>query len=169
MPAVADARHAGMNGKEGPSTLFSAEPEPHREHLVTNADATTSLDAQTDSGRPAELFQLDESTCVALLGVHHVGRLIIPGSDPYVIPVNYTALAGEVVFRTERRPVIDAVIDRPVVFEVDMFDDRTRSGWSVVVRGRTRHHLRHRHQRRGHRLRTPLVGARQAGLRRPYH
>ena len=38
----------------------------------------------------AELFQLDASTCLALLGVHHVGRLIVPGDDPYVIPLNYT-------------------------------------------------------------------------------
>lgn len=99
-------------------------------------DATTAAD--TGSSRPAELFQLDASTCVALLGIHHVGRLIIPGDDPYVIPVNYSAVAGAVVLRTERRPVIDAVIDHPVVFEVDMFDDRSKSGWSVVVRGHAR-------------------------------
>ena len=84
--------------------------------------------------RPAELFQLDESTCLVLLGVHHVGRLIVPGDDPYVIPLNYVAADGAVVFRTERRPVIEDIIDRSVVFEVDMFDDRTKSGWSVVVR-----------------------------------
>jgi nitroimidazol reductase NimA-like FMN-containing flavoprotein (pyridoxamine 5'-phosphate oxidase superfamily) len=88
------------------------------------------------AGRSSELFQLTESTCIALLGVQHVGRLIVPGDDPYVIPVNYSAVDGAVVFRTERRPVIEAIHDRPVVFEVDMFDDRSKSGWSVVVRGR---------------------------------
>ena len=87
-------------------------------------------------GRPSEMFQIPESTCIALLGVQHVGRLIIPGDDPYVVPVNYTAVDGTVVFRTERRAVIDAIHDRPVVFEIDMFDDRSKSGWSVVVRGR---------------------------------
>jgi nitroimidazol reductase NimA-like FMN-containing flavoprotein (pyridoxamine 5'-phosphate oxidase superfamily) len=91
-----------------------------------------------NSARPAELFQLDESTCLALLGVHHVGRLIVPGDDPYVIPLNYVASDGAVVVRTERRPVIEEVVGRFVVFEVDMYDDRTRSGWSVVVRGRAR-------------------------------
>ncbi len=101
---------------------------------------TTDADAALDTGssRPAELFQLDAATCVALLGVHHVGRLIIPGDDPYVIPVNYTVVAGSVVLRTERRPVIDAAIDRPIVFEVDMFDERSKSGWSVVMRGHAR-------------------------------
>ena len=104
--------------------------------MTTNANGV--LATGSSSSRPAELFQLDESTCLSLLGVHHVGRLIIPGDDPYVIPVNYTATADGVEFRTERRPVIDAVIDHPVVFEVDMFDDRSRSGWSVVVRGHAR-------------------------------
>lgn len=106
--------------------------------MTADAEGISALDNPTGSSRPAQLFQLDEATCVALLGVHHVGRLIIPGDDPYVIPVNYTAVTGEVVFRTERRPDIEAVIDHPVVFEVDMFDDRTRSGWSVVVRGDAR-------------------------------
>ena len=98
---------------------------------------TTDADAALDTGssRPADLFQLDAATCVALLGVHHVGRLIIPGDDPYVIPVNYTVVAGSVVLRTERRPVTDAAIDHPIVFEVDMFDERSKSGWSVVVHG----------------------------------
>jgi uncharacterized protein len=88
-----------------------------------------------DDIRPAEMFQLDRSTCLALLGVQHVGRLVIPGDDPYVIPVNYVDAGGAIVFRTERRPVVDEVIGKSVVFEVDMFDDRSRSGWSVVVRG----------------------------------
>ena len=89
--------------------------------------------------RPAELFQLDDATCWALVGVHHVGRLIVPGNDPYVVPVNYRAVDGAIVVRTERRAVIEeVVVDHVVVFEVDMFDDRTKSGWSVVVRGRAR-------------------------------
>ena len=90
----------------------------------------------SDAESRSELFQLTESTCLALLAVQHVGRLVIPGDDPYIVPVNYTAIDGVVVFRTERRPVIDAIHDRPVVFEVDMFDDRSKSGWSVVIRGR---------------------------------
>ena len=124
----------------------------------------------TDAGQPSELFQLTESTCIALLGVQHVGRLIVPGDDPYVIPVNYSAVDGAIVFRTERRPVIDAIDGRPVVFEVDMFDDRSKSGWSVVgSRPCPRHHRRHR--RRSDtvdRLHAAAVGARRAGLRHPH-
>jgi nitroimidazol reductase NimA-like FMN-containing flavoprotein (pyridoxamine 5'-phosphate oxidase superfamily) len=87
------------------------------------------------AGRPAELFQLPEATCIALLGVQTVGRLIIPGTDPYVVPVNYTMTDGSIVFRTHRRPIVATLDGRKVVFEVDMFDTRSRSGWSVVVRG----------------------------------
>ena len=89
------------------------------------------------AGRPT-CSNSTRPACLALLGVHHVGRLIIPGDDPYVIPVNYTVVAGSVVLRTERRPVTDAAIDHPIVFEVDMFDERSKSGWSVVVRGHAR-------------------------------
>jgi hypothetical protein len=88
-----------------------------------------------DEARPAELFQLDRATCLALLGVQHIGRLVIPGDDPYVIPVNYLDAGEAIVVRTQRRPVIGDSIGKRVVFEVDMYDERTKSGWSVVVRG----------------------------------
>ncbi len=86
--------------------------------------------------RPAELFALDRSTCVALLGTQHVGRLVIGGDDPAIVPVNYTAVDGIVTFRTQAGSRADGPVPQPVMFEVDMFDQRTRSGWSVVVHGR---------------------------------
>jgi nitroimidazol reductase NimA-like FMN-containing flavoprotein (pyridoxamine 5'-phosphate oxidase superfamily) len=85
--------------------------------------------------RPAEVFQLDAATCRTLLGIHEVGRLVLPGSDPYVIPVNYTFRGDHLLLRTELRPVIEGALGRRVAFEVDMIDQRTRSGWSVVARG----------------------------------
>lgn len=85
--------------------------------------------------RPSELFQLDAETCRTLLAIHQVGRLVLPGSDPYIIPVNYVFEDDHVLLPTERRAVIEAALGRRVAFEVDMIDPRTRSGWSVVVRG----------------------------------
>ena len=85
--------------------------------------------------RPAELFQLDAETCRTLLAVHEVGRLVLPGRDPYIVPVNYVFENDHILLRTERRAVIDAALGQRVAFEVDMIDPRTRSGWSVVVRG----------------------------------
>ena len=85
--------------------------------------------------RPAELFRLDAATCRTLLAIHEVGRLVLPGSDPYVVPVNYVFEDHHVLLGTERRAVIEAALGHRVAFEVDMIDQRTRSGWSVVVRG----------------------------------
>ena len=97
----------------------------------------------TESRRPAELFQLDRPTCLALLTTQHVGRLIIDAAEPVVRVVNYTAFEQTIMFRSDPGPQIDAIIDSPVVFEVDMIDERTRSGWSVVVRGIARNQSEH--------------------------
>jgi uncharacterized protein len=97
----------------------------------------------TESRRPAELFQLDRPTCLALLTTQHVGRLIIDAAEPMARVVNYTAFEQTIIFRSDPGPQIDAIIDSPVVFEVDMIDERTRSGWSVVVRGIARDHSEH--------------------------
>ena len=82
----------------------------------------------------AELFQLDRATCMALLGTQDVGRLVVvEDGEPRVIPVNYAVVEGSIVIRCDhdRRTSIAG----PVVFEVDLLDERTRSGWSVIVRG----------------------------------
>ena len=84
----------------------------------------------------AELFQLDEATCLSLLTTQHVGRLVVGGDDPTVVTVNYLLLEGVITFRTEAGSRAEQADRQPVLFEVDMFDDRTRSGWSVLVRGR---------------------------------
>ena len=85
--------------------------------------------------RPAELLELDRATCLALLTSQHVGRLVTEGPAPAIRVVNYTAFDQVVIFRSDRAPQIDAIVDTPVVFEADMIDQRTHSGWSVVVRG----------------------------------
>ena len=73
----------------------------------------------------------------------HVGRLIVDAATPIVRVVNYTAFEETIMFRSDPGPHIDAILDQPVVFEADMVDERTRSGWSVVVRGIARDHSEH--------------------------
>jgi hypothetical protein len=87
-------------------------------------------------GRPADLFQLDRPTCLALLGAHHRGRVVIEGPDPSVIPVDYRAVDGIITFRSAAIGRLEGPVPDRAVFEVDVIDDRTRSGWSVLVRGR---------------------------------
>ena len=85
--------------------------------------------------RPAELFDLSVELCCSLLSTQQVGRLVLAGPEPYVVPVNFAVVSGGVVFRSEPGPRLDRMEGHRVVFEVDDHDDRTRSGWSVVVRG----------------------------------
>ena len=87
------------------------------------------------AGRPAELFQLDRSTCLALLATHHVGRVVLGGPTPAVVPVNYRLVDGSISFRTTPGSRAGQPSPAPVLFEVDMFDARTHSGWSVIARG----------------------------------
>ena len=101
---------------------------------MVGSGAGRAMTAGADD-RPAELFQLDRSTCLALLGTHHVGRVVIGGPTPAVVPVNYRLVDGSIAFRTTRAARVGQPSPEPVLFEVDMFDERTHSGWSVIVRG----------------------------------
>jgi nitroimidazol reductase NimA-like FMN-containing flavoprotein (pyridoxamine 5'-phosphate oxidase superfamily) len=99
----------------------------------------------SDADRPAEMFRLDRATCLTLLTTQHVGRLVLPGDDsdhPEIVPVNYAASGEVITFRTHGTSRAASAGEQPAVFEVDMFDERTRSGWSVVVRGRLAPHAR---------------------------
>lgn len=95
-----------------------------------------------DDAREAELWTLERATCLALLGSHDVGRIIVPGADPIVTVVNYAVEHdGEratIVFRTDPGPLVDRAHGQRVVFEVDATDSASRSGWTVAVRGEAR-------------------------------
>ena len=88
-----------------------------------------------DGGRPAEMFALDAATCAVLLTTQQVGRLVSGGEEPVIVPLNYRMVDGVIIFRTSADSRVAGAIPGPVVFEVDMFDERTRSGWSVIVHG----------------------------------
>jgi nitroimidazol reductase NimA-like FMN-containing flavoprotein (pyridoxamine 5'-phosphate oxidase superfamily) len=82
--------------------------------------------------------ELTEDECRRLLGERHLGRLALVDADgPVILPVNYTLDGGVVVFRTDPGSKLDAAAaGTTVAFEVDAADERDRTGWSVVVRGR---------------------------------
>ena len=88
----------------------------------------------TEELRPAELAELDRSTCFVLLASQKVGRLVVAGTDPFVAPVNYVLDEEGIVFRADKDSPGGRVCGA-VVFEVDALDDDQQSGWSVVVRG----------------------------------
>jgi nitroimidazol reductase NimA-like FMN-containing flavoprotein (pyridoxamine 5'-phosphate oxidase superfamily) len=79
---------------------------------------------------------LDYAECLRLLATRQVGRIgfAIWGA-PEILPVNYVLDGDAVVFATGAGSKLSAVVRSPVVFEVDDTDEKTRSGWSVVVHG----------------------------------
>ena len=100
---------------------------------LTHADVVVTADSPRGA---AELFALDESTCAGLLRTHQVGRLVTAGEDPQIVPVNYVAVDGAIVFHVAAGPHADRLVGERAAFEVDVLDEATRSGWSVVAHGR---------------------------------
>ncbi len=82
---------------------------------------------------------LDARDCLARLASHdaHVGRIaFMDDGHPVVLPVNYTLLDGEVVFRTGLGSKLEAAITGgPVSFQVDHIDPQWLAGWSVLIKG----------------------------------
>jgi len=80
------------------------------------------------------LVVLPTEECRRLLATRQLGRIGLAGGPfPLILPVNYV-LDGEVVVIRTDSPTITAAADHTrVAFEVDDVDERTRSGWSVLV------------------------------------
>src|SRR4051794_32642313 len=83
---------------------------------------------------------IDRDDCLVLLAEHQqgVGRLaFVEGGKPTILPVNYAMVGDRIVFRTAPGIKLEAALrSGAVAFEIDHIDDETRTGWSVVVRGR---------------------------------
>jgi hypothetical protein len=94
---------------------------------------------QPGTGR---LIDLTADECLALAASKPVGRLAWNGPEgPTVVPVNYVLTGRRVHIRTTAYSAVARECnDNLVAFEVDELDADTRSGWSVLIRGRA--HLR---------------------------
>ena len=86
-----------------------------------------------------KLEPLSEEECRALLAAQNHGRLAYNDDQgPAITPVSYAVSDGAILVATSAttqlaRHASDAV----VAFEVEDIDPAQRSGWSVLVRGRT--------------------------------
>jgi uncharacterized protein len=83
---------------------------------------------------------LSREECLSLLRRAHIGRVAISvDALPAVLPVNFTILGEDVVFRTNPGAKLDAALANNVVaFEVDEVDPVYQTGWSVLVQGMAR-------------------------------
>lgn len=99
------------------------ESDPPRD----NVDERTGL----------EVLELGE--CVALLESMPIGRVVFIDDEgqPLALPVNYRWHEDAVVFRTlAGQKLFAAVTNQRVSFEVDDWDAETRTGTSVLVKGK---------------------------------
>lgn len=79
------------------------------------------------------------SECWALLRTGVIGRLaVVVDGEPDIFPVNYAVDHGTVVFRTDAGRKLAGAHKRVVAFEVDGYDVKDTSAWSVVIRGEAR-------------------------------
>jgi nitroimidazol reductase NimA-like FMN-containing flavoprotein (pyridoxamine 5'-phosphate oxidase superfamily) len=90
----------------------------------------------TDGGTEPTMEVLDGDECYRLLASQQIGRLGVNAEHyPLIYPVNYGLDNGVIVIRTRAGTKLAAADHANVTFEVDEIDQRTRSGWSVLVRG----------------------------------
>jgi uncharacterized protein len=77
--------------------------------------------------------------CLRLLESVPVGRVSFYADGEVVtLPVNHAVDGQDVVFRTDRGSKLSAAGRQDhVAFEADDYDPRTRTGWNVLVKGRT--------------------------------
>jgi nitroimidazol reductase NimA-like FMN-containing flavoprotein (pyridoxamine 5'-phosphate oxidase superfamily) len=87
----------------------------------------------------AGLETLSFALCLRLLASVPVGRVgFVADGEVQVLPVNHVLDGQDVVFRTTHGSKLSAAEgEKPITFEVDDYDERTHSGWSVVVTGRS--------------------------------
>lgn len=87
-----------------------------------------------------EMGVLSDEQCIELLKTTPLGRLGFLADDaPLVLPVNYAWDDHSVVFRTlEGLKLAAAAEGQRVCFEVDGWDPKARTGWSVLVAGQAR-------------------------------
>jgi nitroimidazol reductase NimA-like FMN-containing flavoprotein (pyridoxamine 5'-phosphate oxidase superfamily) len=84
----------------------------------------------------AGLIRLPPDECWSLLKTHDLGRVsLVIHSWPRIFPVNYAAGEGAIVFRTEPGAKLEHGPGAAACFEVDGYDERTASGWSVMAAG----------------------------------
>lgn len=96
----------------------------------------TAPHAHTPAG-PVRVFTEEQSWDA--LRSERLGRLVTSvGGRIDVVPVNYLADSGRLLFRTaEGTKLVELSIENRVVFEVDHINPGV-SGWSVVVHGTAR-------------------------------
>ncbi len=80
---------------------------------------------------------LSKAECLNLLATRPIGRLgFVEQGQVTILPVRFLMDDGQVVFRSAVGAKLDAAVRwQSVAFEVDNWDPRDRTGWSVLIHG----------------------------------
>ena len=93
----------------------------------------------SDEGSDRHFEAMGRQQCLDLIESHHLGRVAWQAADlPQILPVSYAMYEGSAYFRTAPDSIL-AELTQPtsVALEVDDLDQQNRSGWSIVMHGRT--------------------------------
>lgn len=94
----------------------------------------------TTSAPTNEMRVLSRDDCLELLAEHNFGRLAVTMATPVIRPVNYVfdEPSQSVVFRTAAGSKLHALLlESNAAFEIDGIDPASRTGWSVIIVGRS--------------------------------
>jgi uncharacterized protein len=111
-------------------------------HEPQEREPGASLAGPAGLGRSlSELLDLSREECLRLLAENSFGRLAVTMKDqPVIRPVNYLFYepSQSVVFRTAQGSKFHALLRAArAAFEIDGIDERSRTGWSVIIHGVT--------------------------------
>lgn len=94
----------------------------------------------TTSAPSNQMRVLSRDECLGLLAAHDFGRLAVTMATPVIRPVNYVfdAPSQSVVFRTAAGSKLHALLlEANAAFEIDGIEPASRTGWSVIIVGRS--------------------------------
>lgn len=142
------AETSGAGAVQGRGAVSGAVPPGQRE----TADEFAGSDRLTDSEtllEGADIAETDDSqftvlerqTCFNLMASRDIGRVaftIEGDAAPTVLPVNYALVHDTIVFRSTLSGTIMRFAQGYAAFQVDLFDEERREGWSVLASGRCR-------------------------------
>lgn len=113
--------------------------------LETSVDLITGggMDAPPGRAHPSDrpvLESMSVDECRTLVTPGGIGRVVFSNDRGSVaLPVNFRMLGHDVVFRSESdSPVLSAITDGEISFEVDHLDEALTEGWSVLFSGEGR-------------------------------
>lgn len=112
----------------------SSTPDSYPRDLpVADPMATDATVAEDRHG--LEVLTVD--ACYSLLSMTPIGRVaFVYKGESAILPVNFFLDGKAVVFRTGAGAKLDsAERGHPMAFEADGYDEQSKSGWSVLMRG----------------------------------